>query len=317
MEVNLQRMDIRMNPIPLKLSLGPVLFFWSRDDILRFYAEAADWPLDTLYLGEVVCGRRQQLRGQDWISLAADLGATGREVVLSCQALIESESDLKRLRKMVDNGQVAIEANDLGAVRLASEKKLPFVAGTHLNIYNADTLALMRRLGAYRWLPPVEMGRDTLAALLAAARSQQLEIDTEVFAWGRLPLALSSRCFTARHYNLNKDDCQFRCLEHPDGLRLDTREGQHFLAINGIQTMSDGCQALLPTWRRCTPPAPAGCGSAAGARHRRRSPGFPPAAGRPGRRGWLAGRAARPGAGELVDGYWRGQAGIHALEETR
>ncbi|XLM23331.1 U32 family peptidase, partial [Chromobacterium piscinae] len=98
-----------------KLSLGPVLFFWSRDDILRFYAEAASWPLDTIYLGEVVCGRRQQMRGQDWIALAADLAATGREVVLSCQALIESESDIKRLRKMVDNGELAIEANDLGA----------------------------------------------------------------------------------------------------------------------------------------------------------------------------------------------------------
>ncbi|MBT2869319.1 U32 family peptidase [Chromobacterium violaceum] len=305
-----------MNPIPLKLSLGPVLFFWSRDDILRFYAEAADWPLDTLYLGEVVCGRRQQLRSQDWISLAADLSATGREVVLSCQALIESESDLKRLRKMVDNGQVAIEANDLGAVRLASEKKLPFVAGTHLNVYNADTLALMRRLGAYRWLPPVEMGRDTLAALLAAARSQQLEIDTELFAWGRLPLALSSRCFTARHYNLNKDDCQFRCLEHPDGLRLDTREGQHFLAINGIQTMSDGCHALLPHLEdihaagasrlRISPQAQ---GTEAVVRaFRRRLDGVADAD------GLLEGlRAQAPGA--LVDGYWRGQAGIQALEE--
>lgn len=312
-----RRMDNRMNPIPMKLSLGPVLFFWSRDDILRFYAEAAEWPLDTLYLGEVVCGRRQQLRSQDWISLAADLASTGREVVLSCQALIESESDLKRLRKMVDNGQLAIEANDLGAVRLASEKKLPFVSGTHLNIYNADTLALMRRLGAYRWLPPVEMGRDTLAALLEAARGQQLEIDTEVFAWGRLPLALSSRCFTARHYNLNKDDCQFRCLEHPDGLRLDTREGQPFLAINGIQTMSDGCHALLPRLEEL---------HAAGADRVRISPQAQGTEavvqafrqrldGQDGSGSLLDGlRAQAPG--ELVDGYWRGQAGIQALEET-
>ncbi|AXE32663.1 U32 family peptidase [Chromobacterium phragmitis] len=304
-----------MTPIPLKLSLGPVLFFWSRDDILRFYAEAAEWPLDTLYLGEVVCGRRQQLRGQDWIALAADLAATGREVVLSCQALIESESDLKRLRKMVDNGQLAIEANDLGAVRLASEKKLPFVAGAHLNVYNADTLALMRRLGAYRWLPPVEMGRGTLAALLAEAGRQQLEIDTEVFAWGRLPLALSSRCFTARHYNLNKDDCQFRCLEHPDGLRLDTREGQHFLAINGIQTMSDGCHALLPHLAELREAgagrvriSPQAHGTAAVVRAFRQQLDGQGDAG-----AQLA--ELRPHApGELVDGYWRGQAGIQALE---
>jgi collagenase-like PrtC family protease len=35
-------------------------------------------------------------------------------------------------------------------------------------------------------------------------------------------------------------------MEHPDGLRLNTREQQAFLTINGIQTMSDGCQSLLP-----------------------------------------------------------------------
>ncbi|OHX14982.1 U32 family peptidase [Chromobacterium sphagni] len=304
-----------MPTIPLKLALGPVLFFWHRDDILRFYAEAADWPLDTLYLGEVVCGRRQQLRSQDWIALAAELAAAGREVVLSCQALLESESDLKRLRRLADNGQLAIEANDLGAARLARERNLPFVAGPHLNIYNADTLAVMHSLGAYRWLPPVEMSRDILAAVLTAARRRQLDIETEVFAWGRLPLALSSRCFTARHYQLNKDDCQFRCLEHPDGLRLSTRDGQGFLAINGTQTLSDGCQALLQHL----------CGMAAiGVDRVRISPqaqetgavvrafrqvldGQSEVAG-------LMTELSRLAPGLPVDGYWRGQAGIHPLE---
>ncbi|QEL57654.1 U32 family peptidase [Chromobacterium paludis] len=304
-----------MQAIPLKLSLGPVLFFWSRDDILRFYADAAGWPVDSIYLGEVVCGRRQQMRAQDWIALAGDLAATGKEVVLSSQALIESESDLKRLRKLVDNGELAIEANDLGAARLAREQGLPFVAGHHLNIYNADTLALMRSLGAYRWLPPVEMSRDMLAGVLDEAARQALDIETEVFAWGRLPLALSSRCFTARHYNLNKDDCQFRCLEHPDGMRLATREGQPFLALNGIQTLSDGCHSLLPHLREL---------QAIGARRIRVSPQFQGTAQvveacaqllqTPERQDELLARLAPQAPGALVDGYWRGAAGIQALE---
>ncbi|RQW27217.1 U32 family peptidase [Rhodobacteraceae bacterium CH30] len=231
-----------MTALNLKLTLGPILFFWSRDEVFKFYEEAAGWPLDTIYLGEAVCSRRQQLRTSDWITLAHQLADAGKDVVLSCQALLESESDLKRLRKLVDNGRVRLEVNDLGAAKLARESGIPFVAGTHMNVYNSSTLALMQRLGAYRWLPPVEMDRSTLAAILAT----RPELETEVFAWGRLPLAFSARCFTARHYNLKKDDCQFKCLDYPDGLQLATREGAGFLTINGIQTMSDGCHALLP-----------------------------------------------------------------------
>lgn len=228
-------------PLPLQLVLGPLLYFWPRDQVMNFYAEASSWPLERLYLGEVVCSRRQQLRTQDWIALAADIAASGKQAVLSSQALLESESDLKRLRKLIDNGAALVEANDAGAVHLLQQRRLPFVAGPHLNIYNSDTLRLYRRLGAERWVPPVEMPGATVR-LIAQANP---DIETEVFAWGRLPLAFSSRCFTARHYQLNKDDCQFRCLEHPNGMTLATRESQDFLAINGIQTQSAGCHSLL------------------------------------------------------------------------
>jgi collagenase-like PrtC family protease len=70
-------------------------------------------------------------------------------------------------------------------------------------------------------------------------------METEVFAFGKLPLALSARCFTARHYGLNKDDCQFKCLDHPDGMLVNTREGQGFLTLNGIQTLSAQTESLL------------------------------------------------------------------------
>jgi collagenase-like PrtC family protease len=60
-----------------------------------------------------------------------------------------------------------------------------------------------------------------------------------------LPLAFSARCFTARYYGLNKDDCQFKCLDHPDGMLVNTREAQAFLTLNGIQTMSAQTESLL------------------------------------------------------------------------
>ncbi len=289
----------------MNLSLGPLLYYWPRDDVLAFYDEAKHWPVARVYLGESVCSRRHLLRLPDWLALAGQLAAAGKEVVLSTQTLIESESDLKTLRKIVGDSRFRVEANEWGAVRLLSEAGVPFVAGPTLNVYNPETLDMLAGLGAQRWLPPVEMSRATLAALLERAPAG---IETEVFAYGRLPLAYSARCFTARHYNLPKDDCQFRCLDHPDGLALATREGEPFLTLNGIQTQSAGVYNLIGELPALRELGAAGLRLSPQSRHMGRVvEAFQAAlAGEDG----AADSLARVMPGAAVDGYWHGRAGL-------
>jgi len=218
----------------MKLALGPLLYYWQRDAVFAFYDAMAATPVDVVYLGETVCSRRHELRLADWLDIATRLQDAGKEVVLSTQVLLESGTDVSTMHRIAGNGDFRVEANDMGAVHCLAGK-VPFVAGPHLNLYNLASLQWMTKLGASRWVMPLEMKRDDLA-LLQQGRPAGLQ--TEVFGFGRMPLAYSARCFTARHRNLPKDDCRFSCLDHPDGLMLKTREREEFLVLNGTQTQS-------------------------------------------------------------------------------
>ncbi len=228
----------------MKIALGPLLYYWQRETILNFYESIATTPVDEVYLGETVCSRRHELRLSDWVDLAKRLRKAGKEVLLSTQVLLESGAELGTMHKIASNGDFMVEANDMGAVQCLAGKAA-FVAGPHLNIYNLPTLQWMASLGAVRWVIPMEMARSALAVL---QKDRPSGMQTEVFAFGRMPLAFSARCFTARHNNLPKDDCRFSCMADPDGLMLKTREHEEFLVLNGIQTQSAKVYNLLQSW---------------------------------------------------------------------
>ncbi|MVW75010.1 U32 family peptidase [Pseudomonas xionganensis] len=293
----------------MQLSLGPVLFYWSRAKLLDFYAEMAAQPLDILYLGETVCSKRRAMSLDDWLGLARELReCTRAELVLSGLALLEAASELSSLKRLCDNGELLVEANDMGAVQLLHERRLPFVAGPALNLYNAHALAELQDCGLQRWVPPVECSgallRDCLEQLDQLGR---LRPQVELFAYGHLPLAYSARCFTARAENRPKDDCQFCCQDYPEGIPLLSQEGEALFTLNGIQTLSGRVSNLLADYAqfeahgidclRLSPRAE-GMGEVVQQYHAVRQGGLPPL---------LA---------EGCNGYWHGRPGMLSAEEA-
>lgn len=201
--------------------------------MMQFYESMTEAPVDVVYLGEVICSRRHELRLDDWLDIAEMLANAGKEVVLSTQILLESGKDMTTLRAIANNGRYRVEANDMGAVRCVENS--PFVAGPWLNVYNPPTLQILADLGARRWVMPPEMSQEGLARMQA---EKPPAMETEVLAYGRIPLAFSARCFSARNRNLPKDNCQYVCMTYPDGLTMNTRDGKPFLVLNGISTQS-------------------------------------------------------------------------------
>lgn len=230
----------------MQYALGPVLWYWPTDTLEDFYQQAARSSADIIYLGEAVCSKRRATPYARWMALARELAASGKQVVLSTLALLQSPSELKELQRYVENGEFLIEANDIGTVNMAAERHLPFVAGPTLNVYNADTLQLLVKEGMTRWCMPVEMSRDWLLQLLEQCETRGIrqQFEVEVLGYGHLPLALSARCFTARSENRAKDDCETCCINYPTGRRVNSQEGQQVFVLNGIQTMSGYCYNL-------------------------------------------------------------------------
>jgi len=205
------------------------------------YRQVADSPVDIVYLGETVCSKRREFQHKDWIATAEQLAAAGKNVVLSTLALVEAQSELSYIRRLCENGELLVEANDMSAVHMLAGK-VPFVGGPTLNIVNQRALQKLVDLGLQRWVMPVEMSRTMLAGIRAHISEP---IEYELLAWGRLPLAFSARCYTARAHSISKDECANCCIDYPDGLSLQTREDENFLVINGIQTMSARTSCLL------------------------------------------------------------------------
>jgi collagenase-like PrtC family protease len=220
------------------LTLGPLLFNWKPERRRDFYFRVADEaPVDCVYLGEVVCSKREPFAVDDLPKIAERLAAGGKQVVYSTLALVTADREIDDIRARCGEGTM-IEANDVASINLLAGA--PFVSGPFINTFNEATIDFLVARGAVRIGLPVELSAAAIATL-----ARHNPVETEALVFGRQPLSLSMRCYHARAYGLHKDSCQFVCELDPDGLAADQLDGKPLLVVNGTQTLSHGYAAAF------------------------------------------------------------------------
>ena len=224
-----------------ELTLGPVLFHWPVETLRDFYFRIADEaPVDSVCLGEVVCHKRAPFFMPHLDEVADRLKAAGKRVVFSTLAEVMLPAERRLVEAVCGLDDRLVEVNDVSALwHLAGRAHH---IGPTMNVYNEDALAVLAGKGARHVCLPAELPAGALRALGAAAGALGVTLEVQVF--GRVPLALSARCYHARLHGRSKDSCQYACEADADGLALETLEGTPFLAINGIQTLSHSCLNL-------------------------------------------------------------------------
>lgn len=222
------------------LSLGPVYYLWDGPKWRDFYFRIADEaPVAHVTIGEAVCSKRLHFIEPHVGEVIERLESAGKQVSLASLALVTLERESQLVRGLVRDSTHPIEANDLSALHLLAGR--PHSIGPLVNVYNGATARLLASRGATSICLPPELPMTSVRGIIA----ENPGVAFEVFAFGRVPLAISARCAHARSKGLIKDNCQFICGEDPDGLTVETLDHEPFLALNGVQTMSHTCQALM------------------------------------------------------------------------
>jgi len=228
-------MEIAVPERTAALTLGPVLFNWEAGRWRDFYFRIADEaPVDTVCIGEVICSKRAPFFEPHYEAVIERLTAAGKTVVLSTLAEVMIPLDRRMVESLCAAHDILVEANDGAA--LYHLRGRPHHVGPFMNVYNEATAAALARDGACHFCLPPELPASALRALCEQTRGLGVSVEVQVF--GRASLALSARCYHARAHGRTKDSCRFVCEEDPDGLELRTLDGEPFLTVNGIQTLS-------------------------------------------------------------------------------
>ncbi|MDK1482999.1 U32 family peptidase, partial [Sinorhizobium sp. 6-117] len=175
------------------LSLGPVLYLWDGPKWRDFYFRIADEaPIAHVFIGETVCSKRLHFIEPHVGEVVERLEQAGKSVSLSSLALVTLERESQLVRALARDSAHPVEANDLSALGLLAGK--PHAIGPLINVYNGATARLLASRGATSICLPPELPMTSVREIVRDAPG----VAFEIFAFGRVPLAISARCAHAR-----------------------------------------------------------------------------------------------------------------------
>jgi len=228
----------------MKLALSPVYDSWDRLRLRDFYLkEVVEMDVDTVYIGEVICQKRLTLSENDFKEIIAALKESGKDVYLSSLALITNNDELERSKQFLHLFD-GVEVNSFGVLNILINdekyKDLKIILGPFMNVYNSVSADYLKKFNPARLVIPYEVPYETIKDI-----SSKSDLPLEVNSWGHLSTALSWRCYTARSFDLERDNCAKKCLEHPDGILIETVKKEDLYIINGIQLQSSKIHCLV------------------------------------------------------------------------
>jgi collagenase-like PrtC family protease len=220
-----------------QLTLGPLLYHWSPERRRDFYFKIADEaPVDCVYLGEVICSKREPFFVESFNEVAGRLKSAGKQVVISTIGLVTAPREMAEIAEHAASDAL-VEANDVACLQALHGK--PHVIGPLINVFNEGAREFVIRNGAVRIVLPVEAPAASIEVLAGSP------VETEVMVFGRQTLSIAMRCYHARSHGLTKDSCNFVCGLEPNGLSATTVDGEDLLTISGTSTQSHGYAVLL------------------------------------------------------------------------
>lgn len=231
----------------MEITLGPVLFDWSKDAFFEFYDSVCDMDVDRVYIGEVICVKKKGLKIKDIDKISAKLESAGKKVVLSTLGIMSNEKELALARAVVGR-DYTIEANDMGVFNMIDGlpdggTKKDVTAGPLIINYNKETISVMSDMGVSRVVFPVELKKESIVHNMEAVTDNKMTY--EIFAHGKAPLAFSWKCYTLKSHGLIRGQCENQCAMDPDGMELKSLDGTPTFTINGTSILSAFTYSLV------------------------------------------------------------------------